>query len=75
MTNTEKIRMNIIRYRKENDMTQEDVAKRLNMPRGTYAAYEQGYASPSIVTLSRLADIYHISIKELTEEQEGAYLL
>ena len=72
MTDKKTVRRNMIRLRKENDLRQEDIAKRLRMPRNTYAAYEQGYAMPNIVTLSQIAEIYDISLGKLIgEEKEG----
>lgn len=71
MLSEETIRQNLIRLRKEHDMTQEDVAKRLNMLRTTYASYEQGYAGPSYITLKQLSEIYGVSI-EIWDEDNTA---
>lgn len=68
MISEETIRQNLIRMRKKHNMTQGDVADLLFLSRSTYATYEQGVATPSIVLLSRLADIYHTSIEKLTED-------
>ena len=68
MVSEETIRQNLIRLRKKHNLRQQDVAELLCMSRCGYTAYEQGYRMPNIVTLSRLADIYRISIEELTED-------
>lgn len=72
MVSEEKIRQNLIRLRKEHKMTQEDIAGQLNMSRTGYAAFEQGYAIPSIITLGQISKLYNISLGKLIgEEKEG----
>ena len=51
--------------RKKHNLTQEDVAKILNIGRTTYKSYEINQATPSIATLIKLADFYHVSLDEL----------
>lgn len=63
MLNEETIRQNLIRLRKEHDMTQKKVAELLCKSRGAYTAYEHGYAVPSYMTLERLSEIYGVSIE------------
>lgn len=50
-------------------MKQQDVAKALGVSRSTYANYESGRRAPDIDTLMRLADIYGITLDELTGHQ------
>lgn len=53
-------------FRELHDMKQQDVADALGVTRATYANYESGRRSPDIDTLMRLADIYGITLDELT---------
>ena len=68
MISEETIRQNLIRLRKENKMTQEDISRQLNMSRTGYAAFEQGYAIPGIITLGQISKIYDISLGKLIGE-------
>ncbi len=52
--------------RELHDWKQQDVADALGVTRSTYANYESGRRSPDIDTLMRLADVYGISLDELT---------
>ncbi len=52
--------------RELHDWKQQEVADALGVTRSTYANYESGRRSPDIDTLMRLADVYGISLDELT---------
>lgn len=52
--------------RKDNGYNQEDVAFKLDMSTSAYGYYEQGKTTPPLNKLKRLAEIYKISISELT---------
>lgn len=58
--------------RKEHGYNQEDVAFKLGMSTSAYGYYEQGRTIPPLSKLRRLAEIYNISISELTGEPEKA---
>ncbi len=47
--------------RKKYDMTQEQVAKKLNIVRSTYAYYETGKTSPDFNTVVRLARLFNVT--------------
>lgn len=47
-------------------MTQQDVADALSVSRSTYASYESGRRMPPLDVLMRLADLYSITLDELT---------
>jgi len=47
--------------RKSKNMSQEDVAKRLNIKRETYTCWELGLHNPTVDYLVRLADFYETS--------------
>lgn len=51
--------------RKENNKTQEEVAKQINTTRISYTRYELGTSEPTIETLIKLADIYGVSLDYL----------
>lgn len=57
--------MNLKLLRKNNAMTQEDIAKILNTSQQTYARYELETSEPTIDTLVRLADFYDVSLDYL----------
>ena len=52
--------------RELHEMKQQDVADVLGVSRSTYANYESGRRAPDIDTLIHLADIYGITLDELT---------
>lgn len=54
--------------RKEHGYNQEDVAFKLGMSTSAYGYYEQGRTIPPLSKLRKLAEIYNISISELTGE-------
>ena len=47
--------------RKRMDMTQEQVAKSLNIVRSTYAYYETGKTCPDFSTVVRLAHLFNVT--------------
>ena len=53
-------------FRELHEMTQQDVADALSVSRSTYASYESGRRMPAIDVLMRLADLYAITLDELT---------
>ena len=59
------LKENLVMLRKSCDLTQEDLAKHLNLSRQAYSKYEQGTAEPSIGILINLADFFNISLDEL----------
>ena len=48
--------------RSEKGWRQSDVAKKICLSSGTYAAYEQGRAEPNLSTLCNLADVFGVTI-------------
>lgn len=52
-------------YRKENKMTQDELAKKLGLGKGTISNYESGYRTPQEHRLFELAEVLNISINDL----------
>ncbi len=60
-----KIGENIKKYRQLNGLTQEELSKKLEIAPNTLSNYENGNREPSNDIISRIADIFNISIDEL----------
>lgn len=59
---------NLSRLRRTADMTQSELADRLNLTRQAVSRYEKGDSFPDISILVKIAEIFHISIDELIGE-------
>ena len=57
---------NIRKLRKKHGMNQKELAEKLNIRRQTVSAYEREVSIPDIYTLIRIADIFSVSLDELT---------
>lgn len=64
-----KLTDNLKYYRKLNKYTQEAISSKLNITTSAYGFYEQGRNTPPYSKLKELAQIYDISISELTGEK------
>lgn len=63
--------MRLKELREDNDLTQEKIAKLLNMKQQQYARYEKGINEISISCLIKLAEFYNTSVDyllDLTDE-------
>lgn len=56
---------NIARYRKEQGLTQEDIAKKLNISCQAVSKWENGYSSPDVSLFPSLASILSVSIDKI----------
>lgn len=63
-----KISTNLIYYRKKNGYTQQDLANLLSYSDKAVSKWERGLAVPDVIILLRIAEIYNISLSELTGE-------
>ncbi len=63
--------LRLLKFRKLNNYTQKEIGKYLNIERQTYSNYERGVRTPDMSTLSRLAQLYHISMDELLIPEPG----
>lgn len=53
--------------RKKHDLTQEDLAQKLNLSRQAVSKWETGNTVPDLETLLKLSKLYHISINDILE--------
>lgn len=56
---------NLRKLRKENGMTQEELAERLNVSVGVVSKWERGASEPEILNLVEIAEIYRVSVDAL----------
>ncbi|MBR4496964.1 MAG: helix-turn-helix domain-containing protein, partial [Acholeplasmatales bacterium] len=56
---------NISKYRKENKMTQEDLAEALGVTFAAVSKWERGLATPDIELIIQMANIFDISVDAL----------
>ena len=59
-----KVGNNIKKIRKERNISQKDMAKRLSMPSSTYSNYENNNREPNAQTLKKIASILNVDISE-----------
>lgn len=52
-------------FREDNDLSQTEVAKYLNIPRSTYGHYETGNSKIPIETIIQLSKLYNITPNDL----------
>ena len=62
-----KIAENIKFYRNQMNLTQSELAALLCGKKSLISNYENGYSTPDIYTLCKLADIFGITLDELVE--------
>ncbi|NPC91182.1 helix-turn-helix transcriptional regulator [Bacillus sp. WMMC1349] len=56
---------NLIALRKSKKITQEQMAEKIGVHRGTYANYERGHRQPDYDTLIKIADFFGVTIDYL----------
>ena len=61
---------NITSLRTKNNMTQMELADRLNLTRQAISRYEHGESFPDISILVLIADVFHVTIDELVKSGE-----
>ena len=64
--------------RDEFDLTQEDLGKKFFVTKGTVSKWENGHRSPEGITLSKLADLFDVSVDYLlgrTNKRQPHHLL
>lgn len=63
--NQTKLSNNIKTFRQQLGLTQEQLANLLNGKKSLISNYENGYSTPDIEILIKLADIFNVSLDEL----------
>ena len=61
---------NLIEVRKQNNLTQRQVAEHLGISQPSYIRYEKGKAEPTLENLVKLADLFDVSIDFLCGRKE-----
>lgn len=67
--NQAKIGKFLAELRKENGMTQEQLAEKLNVARRTISRWETGNNMPDIDILIELSDLYAVDLREILMER------
>ena len=62
---------NIKALRLKNNLSQKDIASKINMPQSTYNNYENGKREPTIDILTKLANFYNVSLDYLIGRNFG----
>ncbi len=65
MFNTQTFGLKLAQLRKNADMTQSDLAERLNVTRQAVSKYETGDSFPDVTILVVMAEVFNISVDEL----------
>ncbi len=55
----------LLQYRKENNLSQEELAEKIGVSRQAVSKWERAEASPDTDNLIRLAEIYGVSLDEM----------
>ena len=64
---------NIKMYRKERKMTQDELAEKLNVAKGTLSTWERDDKRPSYQKLEKLCEVLNVSMNNLVEEIKESY--
>lgn len=62
---------NLIRFRRENNLTQLDLAKKLNYSDKAVSKWERGESIPDAYILDKIARIYNVSVDEILHKKEN----
>ena len=61
---------NIAMLRRANNLSQEEVAEKINISRQAYAKWERGETVPDIEKCAALAELYNTTLDDLYQEQK-----
>ena len=61
---------NLLRLRRKNQMTQQELAKRINYSDKAVSRWENGEVLPDVETLSKIAEVYGVTLPYLLETHE-----
>jgi len=65
----ERLANNLTRYRKENNLTQQELAIKLNYSDKSISKWERQESFPDILILAKLAELYGITVNDLLSEE------
>ena len=63
-------RARLVMLRKEQHLTQGQMAEKLGVSRPSYTCYELGHSIPGIMTLCKIADLFHVNLDYLVGRSE-----
>ena len=66
----QRIAENIAYYRKQNGDTPADLAEKLNYSDKSVSKWERAEGTPDIFILSKIADLYHITVQDLLRQKK-----
>ncbi len=61
---------NLSKLRKQNGMSQEDLAEKLGISRQAISKWESGYSYPDLETVIKLSEIFNVSTDELLKDSK-----
>lgn len=62
------IAQNLIRLRKKNNLTQNDLAEKINYSDNAVSRWEHGEVTPSIETLEQISKVFNVPLRSLIED-------
>lgn len=65
------LKNNLEKIRKQHDITQEELAKKLEVSRQTIGSLENGRYNPSIILAFKISKLFKVSIEEIFIYEEG----
>ena len=71
-TTNQRIAKNLIRYRKAANLTQAELAQKINYSDKSVSKWESGNGVPDIYILLKLAELYGVSVNDLVYESASA---
>lgn len=60
----------LIKLRKENKLTQDKLAEKINISRQSISKWENGHGYPDIENLMKISDLYNLSLDELLKDDK-----
>ncbi len=67
----EAVAQNLLFYRKRNRMTQRELAEKLGVKHNSISSWENGINSIDIEILSKICDIFNISINDMFSKEQA----
>lgn len=64
----------LISLRKNNNMTQEELAEKIYVTRTAVSKWENGRGCPNLDSLKKISELFNISINDLLSSEEAIYL-